>query len=46
MNITKNSLIFRETGGSDGRTQYRDRYMINAGYLYPTKISDLKKTTT
>ena len=46
MNIIKNSLIFRETGDSNGRTQYRDRYMINAGYLYPTKIEDLKKSST
>lgn len=46
MNIIKNSLNFRETGDHGGRTQYRDRYMINAGYLYPTKFDVLKKAAT
>ena len=46
MNIIKNSLNFRETGDNNGRTQYRDRYMINAGYLYPNKHEALKKVAT
>ena len=50
LNIIKNSLIFSETGDSNGRTQFRERYMINVGYLYTeggTKMfEDLRKTST
>lgn len=50
LNVIKNSMLFRETGGDDGRTQYRERYMINNGSLYqefgPTKFEELKKTNT